>query len=124
MSEKIYVRKIETWTISSASDPIEVNVEALRKCEPPYEGDSEQELVNYLQNNVFMEYEFYENENNKEVYGEDAVYDLCMEEAYVENEFFDSRTKGEDTSIQVGIPNEEWSKYGGFQVLANGENEY
>ena len=121
MSEKIYVRKIETWTISSASKPIEVNVEALRKCVPPYEGDSEQELVNYLQNEVWNEYEFYENETNKEVYGEDEVYDLCMEEAYVENEFFDSRNKGEDTSIQVGVPNEEWTKYGGFQPLAYGE---
>ena len=124
MSEKIYVRKIETWTISSASKPIEVNVEALRNCEPPYEGDSEQELVNYLQNEVWNEYEFYENETNKEVYGEDEVYDLCMEEAYVENEFFDSRNKGEDASIQVGVPNEEWTKYGGFQPLAYGENEY
>ena len=65
MSEKIYVRKIETQTISSASNPIEVNVEALRKCEPPYEGDSEQEFVNYLQNEVWNEYEFYENETNK-----------------------------------------------------------
>ena len=124
MSEKIYVRKIETWTISSASNPIEVNVEALRKCEPPYEGDSEQELVNYLQNEVWNEYEFYENETNKEVYGEDELYDLGMEEAYVENEFFDSRTKGEDMSIQVGVPNEEWTKTGGFQPLAYGENEY
>ena len=70
MSEKIYVRKIETWTISAASDPIEVNVEALRKCEPPYEGDSEQELVNYLQNEVWNEYDFLDNEHNKEVYGE------------------------------------------------------
>ena len=70
MSEKIYVRKIESWTISSASNPIEV------------------------------------------------------EEAYVENEFFDSRNKGEDTSIQVGVPNEEWTKTGGFQPLAYGENEY
>tara|TARA_R110000822_G_scaffold22930_3_gene71266 strand:+ start:130 stop:504 length:375 start_codon:yes stop_codon:yes gene_type:complete len=124
MSEKMYVRKIETWTISSASEPIEVNVESLRKCVPPYEGDSEQELANYLHNNVWNEYEFYENETNKEVYGEDAVYDLCMEEAYVENEFFDSRNKGEDTSIQVGVPNEDWTKQGGFQPLAYGENEY
>lgn len=124
MSEKIYVRKIETWTISAASEPIEVNVEALRKCEPPYEGDSEQELVNYLQNEVWGEYEFYENETNKEVYGEDAVYDLVMEECYVENEFFDSRTKGEDTSLQVGVPNEEYTKNGGFQTLAYGEYEY
>jgi hypothetical protein len=124
MSEKIYVRKVETWTISSASEPIEVNVEALRKCEPPYEGDSDQELVNYLQNNVFMEYEFYENETNIEAYGEDAVFDLVMEEAYVDNEFFDSRNKGEESSLQIGIPDEEWSKYGGFQPLANGEYEY
>lgn len=124
MSEKIYVRKVETWTISSASEPIEVNVEALRKCEPPYEGDSDQELVNYLQNNVFMEYEFYENETNIEAYGEDAVFDLVMEEAYVDNEFFDSRNKSEDSSLQIGVPNEEWSKYGGFQPSATGEYEY
>ena len=121
MSEKIYVRKVETWTISSASEPIEVNVEALRNCEPPYEGDSAEDLVNYLTENVWGEYEFYENETNIEVYGEDAVYDLVMEECYVENEFFDSRTKGEDTNIQVGVPNEEYTRYGGFEVFASSE---
>ena len=119
MSEKIYVRKVETWTVSAASEPIEVNVEALRNCEPPYEGDSPEDLVEYLTENVWGEYEFYENETNIEVYGEDAVYDLVMEECYVENEFFDSRTKGEDTNIQVGIPNEEYTRYGGFEVLAS-----
>ena len=124
MSEKIYVRKIESWTISSASNPIEVNVEALRKCEPPYKGDSEQELVNYLQNEVWNEYDFFDNEHNKTVYGSDELYDLGMEDAYVENEFFDSRNKGSDESIQVGVPNEEWTKTGGFQALAYGENEY
>ncbi len=119
MSEKIYVRKVETWTISSASEPIEVNVEALRNCEPPYEGDSHEDLVEYLTENVWNNYEFYDNETNKEVYGEDAVYDLCMEECYVENEFFDSRTKGEESNIQVGVPNEEYSRYGGFEVMAS-----
>ena len=118
MSEKIYVRKIETWTISSASEPIEVNLESLRKCDPPYEGDSPEDLIEYLRDHVYYNYDFYENETNKEVYGEDAVYDLVMEEAYTENEFFDSRTKGEDSSIQVGVPNEEWRKDGGFQPLA------
>jgi len=119
MSEKIYVRKIETWTISSASEPIEVNVEALRNCEPPYEGDSHEDLVEYLTENVWNNYEFYDNETNKEVYGEDAVYDLCMEECFVENEFFDSRTKGEESNIQVGVPNEEYTRYGGFEVMAS-----
>ena len=124
MSEKSYVRKIETWTISAASEPIEVNIEALRKCEPPDKGDSEQELVNYLQNEVWNEYYFLDNEHNKEVYGSDELWDLGMEDAYCSNEFFDSRNKGEDSSLQVGVPNEEWTKTGGFQPLAYGENEY
>ena len=55
---------------------------------------------------------------------EDELYDLGMEEAYCSNEFFDSRNKGEETSLQVGVPNEEWTKTGGFQPLAYGENEY
>jgi hypothetical protein len=121
MSEKMYVRKVETWTISSASEPIEVNVEALRKCDPPYEGNSDEELAQYLFENVYMNYDFYDNETNKEVYGEDAVYDLCMEEVYDMEEFFDSRTKGEESWIQVGVPNPEWTKHGGFEVKANGQ---
>ena len=47
-----------------------------------------------------------------------------MEDAYTENEFFDSRNKGADESIQVGVPNEEWTKTGGFQPLAYGDSEY
>lgn len=123
MSEKIYVRKVETWTISAASDPIEVNVDALRNCEPPYEGDTDEELAQYLYENVYNNYEWYDNETNKEVYGEDEAYELSMEECYTENEFFDSRTKGEESWVQVGIPNPEWTKQGGFEVKANGQYE-
>ena len=124
MSEKVYVRKVETWTISAASEPIEVNVEALRKCEPPYEGNSDEELVQYLYNNVYMDYDFYENETNKEVYGEDAVYELCMEEVYDMEEFYDSRNKGEESFIQVGTPDPEYTKHGGFNATATGTYEY
>jgi hypothetical protein len=123
MSEKVYVRKVETWTISAASQPIEVNVEALRKCEPPYEGNSDEELAKYLYDNVYMNYEWYENETNIEVYGEDASYELVMEEVYDMEEFFDSRNKSEESFIQVGTPNPEWTKQGGFQPTANGQYE-
>lgn len=122
MSEKVYVRKVETWTISAASDPIEVNVEALRKCDPPYEGTTNEELAMYLYDNVYNNYEWYDNDINKEVYGEDAAYELSMEECYTENEFFDSRTKGEDSFVQVGIPNVEWTRQGGFEPFADGKH--
>jgi hypothetical protein len=123
MSEKVYVRKVETWTVSAASEPIEVNVEALRKCVPPYEGDSDEELATYLYDNVYMNYDFYEDETNKEVYGEEAVYELCMEEVYDMEEISDSRNKGEQSFIQIGIPNPEWTKHGGFQPKATGSYE-
>ena len=118
MSEKIYVRKVETWAISSASEPIEINVELLRKCDPPYEGDSPEDLAEYLTEHVWNNDEWYTNETNIEVYGDTESYDLSMEECYVENEYFDSRTKGEDVNIQVGVPNEEYTRNGGFEVMA------
>ena len=121
MSEKVYVRKVETWTVSAGSEPIEVNVEALRNCEPPYEGESDEDLATYLWENVFNNYDWYDNDTNKEVYGEDAAYDLSFEMCEGMEEYFDSRTKGEDAWVQVGVPNPEWTKYGGFQVTAEGK---
>ena len=121
MSEKVYVRKVETWTVSSASEPIEVNVEALRKCDPPYEGNSDEELAQYLFDNVYMNYDWYENDINIEAYGGEEAYQLAMEEVYDMEEFFDSRNKGEESFIQVGVPNPEWTKHGGFEVKANGQ---
>ena len=69
MSEKLFVRKCERYTIWEASKPIEIDVEKLRKCDPPYEGDSAQEVLDYLQENVHYNYEWAE--TNAEIYGED-----------------------------------------------------
>ena len=54
MSEKLYVRRCEKYTIWEATEePIEVHVNKLRKCEPPYEGSTTEELWNYLEENVY-----------------------------------------------------------------------
>ena len=121
MSEKVYVRKVETWTISAGSEPIEVNVEALRNCEPPYEGESDEDLATYLWENVFNNYDWYDNDTNKEVYGEEEAYALSFEECEDMEEFYDSRMKGEESWIQVGTPNPEFTKRGGFEVTAEGK---
>ena len=119
MSEKIYVRKCERYTLWEATKPIEVDVEKLRKCEPPYEGNTPEELLNYLGDNVWCNEEFYENETNKEVYGEDEVYDLSLEDAWEYNEpYSDSRNKYEGAWIHAGVPNEEYRKTGEFEIIA------
>ena len=48
MSDKVYVRMCEKFTQWRASKPFLVDVEKLRKCEPPYKGNSYEELIEYL----------------------------------------------------------------------------
>ena len=116
--DKVYVRKCERYTIWEASEPFEVDVEKLRICEPPFEGETEQELLDYLTENVYNEYEWAENETNKEVYGEDAAYELTMEDCYEMEVYSDTREKYAQDWIDVGVPNDEWRKMGKFEVKA------
>ena len=51
--EKMYVRFCEAFRIVQGSEPIEVDVH-LRKCDPPYEGNDESDLVDYLSNPQIM----------------------------------------------------------------------
>ena len=115
MSEKIYVRKCERFTQWEASEPIEVDVEKLRNCVPPYEGETEKDLLDYLQENVLYNYDWAEDETNKEVYGEDAAYDLTFESCDMDV-YSDSRNKYAQEWLDIGEPNEEWRKMGGFEV--------
>lgn len=121
MPEKIYIRKVEKFTQWQASQPIEVDVEKLRQCEPPYEGNSHEELIEYLDSNVYHNYEW--SENNGEVYGAEEAYALTMEECYDMDIYSDTRDKFEDSWIEVGVPNEEYRKTGQFESFANNMSE-
>jgi len=112
---KVYVRKCERFTQWEASEPIEVDVEKLRNCVPPYEGETEKDLLEYLQENVLYNYDWAEDETNKEVYGEDAAYDLTFESCDMEV-YSDTRDKYAQEWLDIGEPNEEWRKMGGFEV--------
>lgn len=116
MNEKLYVRKCERYTIWEASQPIEVDVEKLRKCEPPFEGETEQDLLEYLQDNVYNEYEWAE--ENADIYGEDEAYELTMEDCYDMEVYSDTREKYAQEWLDVGVPNDEWRKMGKFEVKA------
>lgn len=115
--DKVYVRKCERYTVWEASEPIEVDVEKLRKCDPPYEGDSAEELLEYINENVMNNYDWAD--TNKEVYGNDAAYDLTFDECYDMEVYSDTREKYAQEWLDVGTPNEEYRKMGGFEVMAS-----
>lgn len=121
--KNVFVRKCERFTVWQASDPIEVDVEKLRKCEPPFEGETEEDLLEYLKENVYYEEEWADNETNKEIYGEDESYDLTMVELYDMEVYSDTRDKYAQEWIDVGVPNDEYRKMGGFEVKATNVEE-
>jgi hypothetical protein len=119
MSEKIYVRKVERYTVYQATESIEVDVEKLRQCEPPYEGDSNEELWDYLENSVYNNYDWYD--TNSEVYGQEEAYKLTFQEAEYNEPYSDSRMDWEDSWVELGQPNDEYSRVGGFERFHNNE---
>ena len=123
MSDKLFVRRCERYTVWEATEPIEVDVAKLRKCDPPYEGDSNEELLNYLEEYIIDGWDFLENEHNQEVYGEDELYQLSFEAAEY-SPYSDSREKFGDFWTDIGVPNEEFRKMGCFEVFENSRNDY
>jgi hypothetical protein len=115
--EKIYVRFCEAFRIVQGSEPIEVDVAALRKCDPPYEGNDESDLVDYL-TEIQNDYDWYE-ENKEHFDDEDEAYQLIFDEWPEMEEYSDSRTKGADTWLEVGVPNDEYRKTGLFEMKAS-----
>lgn len=111
MSEKIYVRKVERFTVWQASQPIEIDVEKLRQCTPPYEGETHEDLIQYLSDNVYQNYDWVV--DNEDVY--ETAYDLSMDESPEMEDYSDSRNNFEDSWIEIGIPNEEYRKTGMFE---------
>ncbi len=67
MENKIYIRRCERFTIYQATDPVEIDIEKLKRCDPPYGGNSHSELLGYVQENLIDDWENWaSNETNKE----------------------------------------------------------
>ena len=67
--------------------------------------------------------EFVENEHNKEIYGEDELYSLLLQDGEHETSIYsDSREKYGDDWVELGQKNEEYRKTGGFQSLHDNGN--
>ena len=121
--DKVYVRQCERYTVWEATKPIEVDVEKLRKCDPPFEGNDEADLLEYLKENVWDNYDWADNEHNTSVYGEDAAYELTFDDVFETEVYSDTREKYAQQWIDVGVPNDEWRKMGNFEVKASNVDE-
>ena len=115
MSEKLYIRQCEMYTLWEASEPIEINIDDFRNCEPPFEGETHEDFLEYFEENVWFNEEFAENEINQKALG--GKYYDCLDCDGMEV-YSDTRTKYGQTWLDLGVPNEEWRKMGNFEVFS------
>ena len=103
------IRKCQTYSVTSKTQTATLNPEKFRNLSTPYEGESEEEFVNYI----------------SELYIDD-IYEELDEETLTElNKFFDdveweewynSAWDGEESWFDIGEENPEYRRTGGFEV--------
>lgn len=109
--EKIYYRRCESYSVIEGTESVEVDADKLRLCIPPYKGDSNIELLEYIGENIVDDFHSWA-EMNREIYGE-GIDHLYLEESEM-TKYFDSRSKYGTMWSEVGETNPEYIKNGGF----------
>ena len=107
------LRRCKTYTISEASEVVELNPEDFRNISYPFEGETEEDFLNYL-DTITYEADIYDIYDELDEGVADALARLLEPEEY--KVFFDSETKGENAWLESGEVDEEYRKNGGFNT--------
>lgn len=111
---KITVRKVETYTAWEATQAVDLEMEEFKNQDPPFEGESEEEFLQYLAENC--------NDLFDSAYSDGATLSEESKNGLSElyqgnrNVISDSRNDQEDCWLESGEVNEEYRKTGGFNV--------
>ncbi len=103
------LRRCKTYTISEASEVVELNPEDFRNISYPFEGETEQDFLTYL-DDITYEADIYEIYDELDESVADALSRLLEPEEY--KVFFDSETKGENAWLESGEVDEEYRNMG------------
>ena len=102
---KKHFRATEYFTIHAATEPVEIDSDWF----PEFDGTTEQEFFDYISENYN---ELAEDESLSEE-AREALWTLIEGEKF---DYFNSAYKGYEGDIQMGQPNEECHRTGGFEV--------
>lgn len=102
---KKHFRKSEYYTLTDATEPVELDSEKF----PDFDGETEEDFYNYI------------SQNYRDLAEDDSIDEETKELLWVLIEgdmtiYMDSRYKGANETIQMGNINEEYHKTGGFEI--------
>ena len=112
------IRKCERVTSCMASEVANLDPEKFRTLSVPFEGETEEDFLNYLSENQYDLEEIYE-EIDEETHSE-------LEKIWYPEytEYSNSAWKYEDSWHESGRVDETWTKYGGFEPVHTTDRGY
>lgn len=111
------IRKCETYSVTSKTKTANLDPEKFRNISVPYEGETEEDFVNYISG-------LYLDEISEEL-DEETLNELNKFFDDVEwEEWYNSAWDGEDTWFEIGEENPEYRRNGGFDVRHSTKVEF
>jgi hypothetical protein len=104
------IRKCERVTVYNTTEVADLNPEDFKNISFPFEGESDEEFLSYLNENR------YELEEIWEEFSEETLSELNKLWEPEWTEYSNSAWKGEDSWLEGGEVNEEYTKTGGFDA--------
>ena len=114
----IQIRKCEKVTVYNTTEVANLNPENFKNLSIPFEGETDEEFLSYLEENR------YELEDIYEEFDEETLSELNKLWEPEWTEYSNSAWNGEDSWLEGGVTNEEYTKTGGFEVLNTTDNIY
>ena len=104
------IRKCERVTVYNTTEVADLNTEDFKNISFPFEGESDEEFLSYLNENR------YELEEIWEEFSEETLNELNKLWEPEWTEYSNSAWKGEESWLEGGEVNEEYTKTGGFDA--------
>lgn len=104
------IRKCERVTVYNTTEVANLNPEDFKSISFPFEGESDEEFLSYLDENR------YELEEIWEEFSEETLSELNKLWEPEWTEYSNSAWKGEESWLEGGEVNEEYTKTGGFDA--------
>jgi hypothetical protein len=119
------IRKCQTWTVTSKTQTATLDPEKFRNLSTPYEGDSEEDFVNYV-SGLYLD-DIYEELDEETISELDKFFDNVEWEDLLRcfsSAWYNSAWDGEESWFDIGEENPEFRRTGGFEVRYSTEKNY
>jgi hypothetical protein len=108
------IRKCERVTVFNSTEVANLNPEDFKNLSIPFEGETDEEFLAYLEENMYELYEVIYEEID-----EDVLSELSKMWEPEWTEYSNSAWDGEDSWLETGVIDEDYTKTGGFKITTS-----